>query len=307
MTSQCRLCGSILPDPFLDLGRQPLSNSFLSEQEVAEGRERRFPLAVRFCPSCYLVQVDEVCPVKEIFNESYAYFSSYSNAWLKHCEAFAASAISRLGLNSSSQVIEVASNDGYLLQYFVRAGIKVLGIEPTANTAAVARERGIETEICFFDERKGRELAERGLRGDLVHAVNVLAHVPDLANLIAGFPFALKPDGVLTLEFPHLLELIKHSQFDTIYHEHFSYLSLGLVERALLANGLMIFDIEAVPTHGGSIRLYCAHHAAERPVSEAVKAVRRAETEAKLDRGETYERFAAEVSEVPAPLRRFRA
>lgn len=290
----CRACGTPLPPPFLDLGCQPLANAFLNPAAIAD--EQRYPLRVRLCPSCALVQADDAVPPDAIFDVEYAYFSSFSDSWLTHCQQFAHSAIKRLGLGKNSRVMEIASNDGYLLQYFVAAGIPVLGIEPAANTAAAAIERGVPTEIAFFNTATGRDLAARGLSADLLFGANVLAHVPDLRDFLGGVPHVLRPGGTLIFEFPHLLELIRHMQFDTIYHEHFSYLSLLAVERALAAQGLAVYDVERLNTHGGSLRLYCAFASEGRTPSEAVLAVRADERAAALDAPATFATFAQRIA-----------
>jgi len=294
----CRFCRAPLTHSFVDLGLQPLSNAYLTEAQFQAGTERTYPLHARVCDRCFLVQADDAVPADAIFDADYAYFSSYSTSWLEHCRAYAETAVKRFGLTPQSLVVEVASNDGYLLQYFVRAGVPVLGIEPTANTAEVARSKGVPTEVVFFNEATGKALAARGVKADLMHGANVLAHVPDIGDFAAGFRHVLKPEGTLTFEFPHLLRLIEKVQFDTIYHEHFSYLSLVAVDRVLAASGLRAYDVEELWTHGGSLRLYCCHVDAPFAETGALKAVRAAEHAAKLDRIEGYEGFAARVAEV---------
>jgi SAM-dependent methyltransferase len=266
--------------------------------------EAYFPLVVEVCDNCFLAQVDEHKSAKEIFNSDYTYFSSYSRSWLDHAERFAAMATSRFGLTQQSQVIEIASNDGYLLQYFQSAGIPVLGVEPTANTAEVATAKGIPTIVEFF----GHQLAIERLSGvaDLIVGNNVFAHVPDINDFAAGLKAALKPNGVISLEFPHLLRLIEQAQFDTIYHEHFSYLSLAATERILAAQGLTIFDVEELPTHGGSLRVFAAHpedHA--RPRSPNVDAVLTAEEAAGMRGREVYEGFQPRIDAIRADFLRF--
>jgi SAM-dependent methyltransferase len=233
-----------------------------------------------------------------IFDEGYAYFSSYSESWVVHAKRYAEAMAARFALGPQSLVIEVASNDGYLLQHFKAMGTPVLGIEPTANTAEVAVAKGIPTEVSFFNDATGRALAARGVAADLMAGNNVLAHVPDIGDFVAGFQHVLKPQGVLTFEFPHLLNLIEKVQFDTIYHEHYSYLSLLAVERVLRANGLRPFDVELLPTHGGSLRLFCAHQASGHAETEALGALRAREREAGLDRLATYDGFAAKAEAV---------
>ena len=294
----CRFCSAPLTHTLIDLGQQPLSNAYLVEAQVKAGREPSYPLRVRVCERCWLVQADDAVPATTIFDGDYAYFSSYSESWLAHCRRYAQAAVARFGLDAGSLVIEVASNDGYLLQYFVATGVPVLGIEPTANTAEAARAKGVATEVRFFDEAAGRDLAARGIRADLMHAANVLAHVPDIGNFVAGFAHTLKPGGTVTFEFPHLLRLIEAVQFDTIYHEHFFYLSLLAVEPVLAGAGLRIYDAEELLTHGGSLRLYCAHAGEGRIGTPAVAALRVAERSAKLDHVETYAGFSGQADAV---------
>ena len=294
----CRFCRSPLTHTLVDLGEQPPSNAYLTEAEFEAGAERLYPLHARVCDRCFLVQVDDAVPADAIFDADYAYFSSYSTSWLEHCRAYAEAAIGRFGLGTESLVVEVASNDGYLLQYFKQAGVPVLGVEPTANTAKVAVAKGVPTEVVFFNEATGRALAARGVRADLMHGANVLAHVPDIGDFVGGFRHVLKPQGTLTFEFPHLLRLMEKVQFDTIYHEHFTYLSLIAVEQVLAAKGLRAYDVEEVSTHGGSLRLYCCHRDADFPETEALKGVRAAEHAFGLDRIETYAGFTAKVEAV---------
>lgn len=252
----CRFCGTNLDWDFVDLGSTPLANSYLTAQDIEEGRDARHPLHARVCPSCYLVQVDEPVSREAIFSD-YAYFSSYSDSWVEHARRYADAMIARFHLTKDSLVAEIASNDGYLLQHFVAAGIPVLGIEPAANVAAEARRRGVPTEVAFFGADTARRLAERGVRADLTAANNVLAHVPRIGDFVEGFAILLKPQGVSTFEFPHLLNLIQEVQFDTIYHEHFSYLSLLAVENVLARANLRAFDVEKLPTHGDRCASSC--------------------------------------------------
>jgi SAM-dependent methyltransferase len=282
----CRFCATPLVHTLVDLGRQPLANSYLTRAELDAGTERSYPLHARVCQACFLVQVDDVVPAEDIFDAGYAYFSSFSASWVAHAKRYADAMAERLELGPDSLVVEVASNDGYLLQHFLGRDIPVLGIEPTTNTAEAARARGVPTETVFFNERTAVELAARGVRADLMAANNVLAHVPDISAFVAGFRHVLKPQGVLTFEFPHLLNLIEQVQFDTIYHEHFSYLSLLAVERVLAAGGLRPFDVELLSTHGGSLRLFCCH--------------RGAGFEESLERIETYAGFTPRVEAVRA-------
>ncbi|MFL5295266.1 MAG: methyltransferase domain-containing protein [Phenylobacterium sp.] len=303
----CRFCRTPLVDTFLDLGAQPLANSYLTAEQLAAGTERAYPLHVRVCRSCFLVQADDAVPAGHIFDDAYAYFSSYSTSWVEHARRYAAAMAGRFGLGPNSFVVEVASNDGYLLQHFVAMDIPVLGIEPTGNTAEAARARGVPTEVAFFGEETGRRLAARGPRADLMAANNVLAHVPDIGDFVAGFRELLNDQGVLTFEFPHLLNLIEKVQFDTIYHEHYSYLSLLAVEQVLRAKGLRPFDVELLSTHGGSLRLFCCHRGAGYEETEALKALRAQEAAAGLDRIETYAGFAPRVQAVRASFRSFLA
>jgi SAM-dependent methyltransferase len=294
----CRFCRVPLSQTFLDLGNQPLANSYLTRGELDAGTERAWPLHARVCGACFLVQVDDPVAAEAIFDSGYAYFSSYSASWVAHAGRYAEAMRQRLGLGAQSRVIEIASNDGYLLQHFVAMGVPVLGVEPSANTAEAAREKGVPTEVAFFNAKTGQDLAARGLTADLMAANNVLAHVPDIGDFVAGFRYALKPEGVLTFEFPHLLKLIELVQFDTIYHEHFSYLSLLAVEQVLKSQGLRVFDVERLSTHGGSLRLFCAHEASAHAETDALRALRDEEGRAGLGRIETYAGFAPRVEAV---------
>ncbi len=297
---KCRHCGNGSFIPFADLQNCPPSNSMLTRETLAEP-EVYYPLVVEVCDVCFLAQVDEHKKAEDIFSAEYTYFSSFSSSWLAHCRRFAGEAVERFGLGPQSKVIEVASNDGYLLQYFKEAGVQVLGVEPTANTAAVAQEKGIPTIVDFFGERFARErIAEEG-QGDLVCGNNVFAHVPDINDFTAGLKAALAPGGVVSLEFPHLLKLIEESQFDTIYHEHFSYLSLATTRSIFEAQGLKVFDVQRLPTHGGSLRVLGAHSDDEsKPVSAAVEALLLEEREAGLAGREVYERFQARIETIRA-------
>lgn len=256
---QCRFCKTELEHVFIDLVNSPASNSFLSEEQLNEP-EVFFPLKVYTCHHCFLVQVDEYKKSDAIFDSNYAYFSSYSTSWLAHAKSYAEMMIGRFGFNTESQVIEIASNDGYLLQYFKEKNIPVMGIEPTANTAEVATGKGIKTIVEFF----GVELADRlanhwEVKADLLLGNNVLAHVPDIVDFVGGMKIILADKGVITMEFPHLMQLVDNNQFDTIYHEHFSYLSFHTVKQIFEAAGLDLFDVEEIPTHGGSLRIYAKH------------------------------------------------
>lgn len=294
----CRFCHAPLSLDLIDLGEQPLSNAYLTQAQLDSGKEGFYPLHVRVCEACWLVQADDPVAHDAIFDDDYAYFSSYSPGWVAHAKHYAEAMKVRFGLDADSLVAEVASNDGYLLQHFVAMGVPVLGIEPTANTAAVAIDKGVPTEVAFFNAATAAALAGRGIRADLMAANNVLAHVPDIADFVAGFPILLKPEGVLTFEFPHLLKLIELVQFDTIYHEHFSYLSLLAVEKVLAANGMKAFDVEQLPTHGGSLRLFCAHEGAGHAETQALRDMRAAEAAAGLDSRAPYESFTARAEAV---------
>lgn len=254
----CRFCKTPLEHVFIDLFNSPASNSFLKEAELNEP-ETFFPLKVYTCHHCFLVQVDEYKKSDAIFNSDYVYFSSYSTSWLKHANAYTDLMIRRFGYNSQSLVVELASNDGYLLQYFKEQGVPVLGVEPTANTAEVAISKGIPSVVDFFGVRLAKELASQGKQADLLLGNNVLAHVPDIVDFTAGMKVLLKPGGVVTMEFPHLMQLVDNNQFDTIYHEHFSYLSFTTVRAIFAAQGLELFDVQELPTHGGSLRIYAKH------------------------------------------------
>ena len=296
--SLCRFCRSPLTRTFLDLGLQPLANSYLTPEQLAVGSEPTFPLLTKVCDACFLVQADHDVPAEAIFDDSYAYFSSFSPGWVEHARLYAEAMTERLGLGSQSLVVEVASNDGYLLKHFLSKGVSVLGVEPTANTAEAARAIGVRTDVVFFNAETGKAMAARGDLADLMAANNVLAHVPDLNEFMGGFQHVLKPDGVLTFEFPHLLNLIEKVQFDTIYHEHYSYLSLVAVEQVLRAHGLRAFDVETLSTHGGSLRLFCCHQASRHVETPALRQLRDQEAAAGLQRAETYDGFATRVEAV---------
>ena len=254
----CRFCDNILTNEFVDLGFSPPSNSYLKEDDLHKP-EVFFPLKIMVCEKCFLVQIDEFAKHADIFNSDYAYFSSFSTSWLAHAKAYTKMMIERFKFNSQSQIIEIASNDGYLLQYFKEENIPVLGIEPTANTAAAAKVKGIESIIDFFGVRLASSLVDKNIKADLLLGNNVLAHVPDVNDFVGGLKILLKENGIITFEFPHLLQLIDKNQFDTIYHEHFSYLSLITVKQIFEKNGLEIFDVEEVTTHGGSLRIFAKH------------------------------------------------
>lgn len=257
---KCRHCAAELTLPLIDLGSAPPSNSYLS-QTALSAPEKWYPLRVLVCTDCWLVQTEDYAHHAELFAEDYAYFSSFSTSWLAHARRYVEDMVDRFALDEDSHVVEVASNDGYLLQFVRERGLSCLGIEPTASTAAAARKRGIEVIERFFGVELAKELTATGQRADLMAANNVLAHVPDINDFVAGFAHLLKDGGVASFEFPHLLNLIQQNQFDTIYHEHFSYLSLTAVIRIFEANGLTVFDVDELPTHGGSLRVYAQRSA----------------------------------------------
>ena len=252
---KCRHCGEDVTMPFIDLGDAPPSNAYLSSDLLLR-EEKRFPLRVLVCCNCWLVQTEDYAGASELFSEDYAYFSSFSSSWLAHSEQYVDDMVARFGMGGESMVVEIAANDGYLLQYFIQRGVPCYGVEPTTSTAAAAREKGIEIVESFFGQDLARKLISEGRQADLMAANNVLAHVPDINDFVSGFSLLLKPIGVATFEFPHLLKLASENQFDTVYHEHYSYLSLTAVERIFKANGLSVFDVEEIPTHGGSLRVF---------------------------------------------------
>ncbi|MEH6525064.1 MAG: class I SAM-dependent methyltransferase [Sneathiella sp.] len=254
---KCRFCQDDLTETLVDLGSMPLANSYLKHKDDMAS-EKSYPLHARVCGTCFLVQVEDAVPAEEIFSD-YAYFSSYSDSWVAHAKRYCEKLTGLLDLAENSLVMEVASNDGYLLKHFVSRNIPVLGIEPAANVAKVAEAAGVKTDVAFFGADTANRLANQGLKADLIAANNVMAHVPDINDFIEGFRIILAENGVFTIEFPHLLNLINKVQFDTIYHEHYSYLSLLTVEKILTAHGLKVFDVEELPTHGGSLRVYACH------------------------------------------------
>jgi SAM-dependent methyltransferase len=300
----CRFCGHALQHTFVDLGMSPLCESYVSSEQL-NGMERFYPLHVYVCGNCSLVQLQEYVTVQEIFSD-YAYFSSYSDSWLRHASNYVDQITERLGLNQHSRVIELASNDGYLLQYFVKKAIPVLGIEPARNVAEEAIRRGVPTLVKFFGAQTARELAAEGEYADLMLANNALAQVPDLNDFVAGMKILLAPRGVVTLEFPHLMRLMDENQFDTIYHEHFSYFSFVTAEQILAAHGLTIFDVEELPTHGGSLRIYARHAANEWTATEkSVIELRECEIAAGFTRIECYSGFSEKVKETKRKLLEF--
>jgi SAM-dependent methyltransferase len=297
----CRFCGTVLHQTFVDLGMSPLCESYPSAADL-NGGEVYYPLHVYVCDNCFLVQLEEYESAEKIFTE-YAYFSSYSDSWLKHADDYCNRMTTRLGLNRQSFVVEVASNDGYLLQYFVKRSVPVLGIEPAANVAKVAVERGIPTVVEFFGASLAKKLAVEGRCADLVLGNNVLAQVPDLNDFVEGLKILLKPHGVLTLEFPHLLRLMEYNEFDTIYHEHFSYFSMLATMRILEAHGLRAFDVEELATHGGSLRVYaCRVEDQSHPPEPRVRRVIAQEERAGLASVDGYTNFARQVKDTKIAL-----
>jgi len=300
----CRFCGAALTLSFADLGMSPPSNSYPAAEDLRR-TERFYPLHAWVCSRCFLVQLEQFETPEQIFSD-YAYFSSYSDSWLVHAKSYADAAIRRFRLGRSSFVVEIASNDGYLLQYFVQQGVPVLGIEPAANVAAVAEKKGVPTLVKFFGTQTARELAAAGRTADLIAGNNVLAHVPDLNDFVRGLAILLKPAGVVTMEFPHLLRLMRENQFDTIYHEHFSYFSFVVAERVFAAHGLAVFDVDELPTHGGSLRIYARHESnGSLAVSDKVAELRGRERSAGLEKPDTYSAFAAQVQATKRKLLNF--
>jgi SAM-dependent methyltransferase len=301
----CRGCGRELRHLVIDLGDMPLANRFLTEADLARP-EPKYPLRVRFCSACYLVQADESATPQELFSD-YAYFSSYSSDWLAHARNYCGAMISRYALGPSSRVIEVASNDGYLLRNFVAAGIPCLGIEPAENIAAIGRAAGVPTLTAFLGSDTAQAIIAEGGTADLVVANNVLAHTPEINDLTAALRVLLKPrGGVLTVEFPHLLRLVADTEFDTIYHEHFSYLSLAAVEELFARHHLRVFDVERLPTHGGSLRVYAERAGgAERAESAALRALRATERDAGVTDPRFYEAFGGRAQAVIDAVRSF--
>jgi 2-polyprenyl-3-methyl-5-hydroxy-6-metoxy-1,4-benzoquinol methylase len=297
----CRACGRALSHLFVDLGLSPFANDYLRPDQL-DKPERVYPLRVYVCEGCLLVQIEEFEAPDTIFNDHYAYFSSYSDTWVEHARRYADMMVARFGLNASHHVVEIASNDGYLLQWFHAKEIPVLGIEPSSSTAAAAEAKGIPSLRRFFGRALADELVEQGRGADVLIGNNVLAHVPDIMDFVAGIARVLKPDGVVTLEFPHFLNLYAQGQFDTIYHEHFSYLSLLAVRRIFASQGLAVFDVEELPTHGGSLRVFARHAANPTPISERVERVLENERAAGLERLDTYRGFGARAEAVRTQL-----
>jgi len=301
MTAGCLFCKTPLRHTFVDLGMSPLCESYVATQRLNE-MEPFYPLHAWVCEACFLVQVQEYVRPEHIFSE-YAYFSSYSDSWLRHAARYCELMVQRFQLDAQSQVVEVGSNDGYLLQYFVARGIPVLGVDPAANVARVAVERGVPTLTAMFGTATAQELAAGGVRGDLLCGANVLAQVSNLNDFVEGLQILLKPRGVITIEFPHLMRLMEENQFDTIYHEHFSYFSFVTAERIFAAHGLVIFDVEELPTHGGSLRIYARHVEDDgKPLGPRVDELRAREELAGFTRLERYASFDERVKETKRKL-----
>lgn len=299
---KCRHCGSELCLPFLDLGSAPPSNAYLTGNGL-RAPETWFPLRLLVCESCWLVQTEDHAGREALFTDDYAYFSSFSSSWLAHAERYVQSMVGRFNLNSASRVVEVAANDGYLLQYVQANGIPCYGIEPTASTAQAARNKGIEIVGRFFGVELAEELASDGQQADLIAANNVLAHVPDINDFVSGFGRLLKPGGVATFEFPHLLRMVRENQFDTAYHEHYSYLSLTAVERIFAHKGLSVFDVEELPTHGGSLRVFAQRSdSGQQVVSPAVEVLRKVEADAGMTSMAFYSDFQSSAEKVKDDL-----
>jgi hypothetical protein len=293
----CRHCGTTLEHNFVDLGYSPPSNAYLNAEDLNRP-EMHFPLRVQVCQNCWLVQTEDYARADDLFRSDYAYFSSTSSSWLEHAAEYAEMITDRLGLGADSFVIEVASNDGYLLKNFLEAGIPCLGVEPTESTAAAAEALGIPVAKEFFGEAMGHRLVSDGHQADLIAGNNVYAHVPDINDFTRGLSAALKPEGTVTLEFPHLMRLIEHTQFDTVYHEHFSYLSLTTVTTIFAAAGLRIWDVEQLPTHGGSLRVYGCHAAAQIVATDRVSALLESEDKFGLSRLDKYTEFQQRADRV---------
>jgi hypothetical protein len=297
----CRLCDTVLRHIFVDLGMSPLCESYVSDEQL-NAMEPFYPLCVYVCENCFLVQLQQYVTPETIFSD-YAYFSSYSDSWLRHVSNYVDTMVERFGYNDRSFVVELASNDGYLLQYFVKRGIPSLGIEPAANVADVAVQKGVPTLVKFFGVRTAREVASQGKQADLIIANNALAQVPDLNDFVGGMKILLRPRGVVTVEFPHLMRLMEENQFDTIYHEHFSYFSFLTAEKIFAAHGLTLFDVDEIPTHGGSLRIYARHAEEESiPVGKRVTELREREIAAGFTRIGHYRNFSEKVKETKRKL-----
>ena len=301
----CRFCAAGLSLSFVDLGMTPLANTYVPFA-MAQSMEPYYPLHAYVCTDCWLVQLGNCAPPENIFDDGYSYFSSYSSSWLAHAEAFCRLAVDRFGLNESKQVVEIASNDGYLLQFFAQLGIPVHGIEPSGSVAEVAIAKGIPTTVAFLNRASAVRFREAGLEADLLVGNNVLAHVPDVNGFVAGMKTMLRPEGIITMEFPHLRMLVDNCQFDTIYHEHYSYFSMIAVDRIFRSHGLTIFDVDHLPTHGGSIRIYARHSESEnQQVESSVRDLLELEHQEGYSGPEIYRRFSQRVMEAKQALRSF--
>ena len=304
---RCRFCNTELKHVFIDLVNSPASNSFLTEEELNEP-EVFYPLKVFTCHKCFLVQVDEYKKSDKIFDNRYVYFSSYSKSWLKHAQQYTEMMMNRFGVDKQSRVVEIASNDGYLLQYFKEKNIPVLGVEPTANTAEVAKSKGIETVVDFFGVRLAKELASKSLHADVLLGNNVLAHVPDIIDFVGGMKILLRKNGVITMEFPHLLQLVANNQFDTIYHEHFSYLSFTTVKSIFESQDLELFDVDELPTHGGSLRIYAKHREdASKQIGSNVERMLKMEQDAGITDIKYYSNFSEKALKIKIDVLTFLA
>lgn len=293
----CRFCGKELTHTFVDLGLSPISNEYVSKEHLEKG-QNFYPLNVKVCDECFLVQALEYRKPEDIFTD-YKYFSSFSGSWLNHCKNYVDIIIDRLSLTKSSMVYELACNDGYLLQYFLPYGIPVCGIEPAANVAEAAKQKGIDVEVEFFGKETSKKIVNKHGKADLIIGNNVLAHVPDINSFVNGISIALSNSGTVTMEFPHLLKLVNFNQFDTIYHEHFSYLSLLTVQKIFATHGMKIYDVEQLPTHGGSLRIYAAHNNNPKyEISNAVKDILNEELEKGFSDAESYEKFSVKVRKI---------
>jgi len=300
----CRHCGEPLQHTFLDLGFAPPSNAYLTKEELSKP-EKYYPLKIMVCEHCWLVQTEDYAEADELFSPDYAYFSSTSSSWLDHAARYADQMTETLGLNKESMVMEIASNDGYLLKNFVKAGIPCLGIEPTASTAASAEKQGVPVLREFFGEALANQLAAEGKQADLIAGNNVYAHVPDINDFTRGLKAALKPEGTITLEFPHLMRLLEYNQFDTVYHEHFSYLSLYTVDCIFQKAGLRIWNVEQLPTHGGSLRVFGCHDDDSRETQQDVTMLLQTETERGLQQLQTYLNFQPRADKIKNDLLAF--
>lgn len=302
--SKCRSCGTVLERTFIDLGMSPLANSYIKPGQLNR-MEPFYPLHVYVCEKCLLVQLEQFSTPDDIFSD-YAYFSSFSDSWLAHAKAYVDMIVERFGLDQKSKVVEIASNDGYLLQNFVTRGIPVLGVEPAANVADAAKEKGINTKVAFFGEKTALDLVTEGWGADLIIGNNVLAHVPELNDFVKGLKVLLRPGGLITMEFPHLLQLMQLNQFDTIYHEHFSYFSFVAVEQVFARHGMKLFDVDELPTHGGSLRIYACHYDdTSKPVGTRAKELKSREETLGFGRRDHYLSFGPQVEATKRKLLSF--